>query len=91
MRWQAAHLAHADIHLRFAEPDRLELAVNVGDMDQRHVSESIEFKKLVLGELQAGRDLGPGADTGAPPDRRSGNGRLQEVSARDHGIPPGNL
>ena len=52
----------ADVHLGLAEPDRLELGVDVGDVDQRDVAEVIEFEQFVLAQaLLRGQPAPPAA------------------------------
>ena len=56
-------LTHADIDRRLAEVERFELAVNVGDMHQRDISECVELQQLVLIEAVLRGQPRPAAET----------------------------
>ena len=70
----------SDIHRRFAEIDRLELRVNVGDVDQRDIAKGVELQKLVLRQRLLGGQPGPVAETGRADKRRCGHGHLKEIA-----------
>ena len=48
MRRLPPRLADAEIDRRLAEIDRHQLAVHVGDVQQRDVAERVEFEQFVL-------------------------------------------
>ena len=50
MRRLAPRLADAEIDRRLAEIDRHELAVNIGDMQQRDVAERVELEQFGFGQ-----------------------------------------
>jgi hypothetical protein len=84
MRHVALVLADADVHLRFAEIDRLELSVNVGDMDQRDVAVGLELQQLVLRQPLLRGQLRPVAETAGAHQRRGCHAGLKKIAARDH-------
>ena len=80
----AARLADADVHFGFAKPQRHQLGVDVGDMDQGGVAVILEGQKLVLAQRLAGRDARPAAEARDADQRRGGKGCLKELASRDH-------
>ena len=71
MRRLPARLADAEIDRRLAEIDRHELAVNVGDMQQRDIAERIELQQLGFAQaLLRHRAREAAADGSAPRWRR---------------------
>ena len=91
MRRLALGLADAQVDLGFTKPDRFDLCVNVGDVDQRNVTEIIELQQLVLGQGLLGCQLRPVAEPRNPDDGRGCNRCLQELTAGDHDVSPQHL
>ena len=97
MRRLALHIAHADIPFGFAEPDRLQMGVDICDMDNRQISERVEFQQIILRQRLLRGQFAPVAITGNAVKRRSRDRGLQELAPRNHekcllgrdGIPPG--
>ncbi|OIQ71528.1 hypothetical protein GALL_468540 [mine drainage metagenome] len=85
---QALLGADAKVHLGFAEPIGHQLAVAVGDVDQRDVAGGFEIEQLMLRQALLCREARPPADAISAPDGRSGNRRLQEITPRNHTEPP---
>jgi hypothetical protein len=66
MRRLALCLADADVPFGFAEPDRLQLGMDVGDVDQGQVAEIVELQQAGPASAPAGR---PAATSCRKPDR----------------------
>ena len=80
--WNSATaVAYTEVDLRFAEIDRLQLRVNVGDVNQRHVAEGFERKQVVLGQDLLRGQTSPVAKTGRTPDGASGHTGLKKITA----------
>ena len=85
MRNEPLGLADAEIGGRFAEQERHELGVDVGDVNERDVADRIEAQQLVLRQAL----LREGA---RPVDRAEGRCRcrhLQDIAPRQHVTLPG--
>ena len=48
MRRQAGIVTNTQIDFRLAEPDRFQLRMDVGNMDQGHIAHRIELQQLIL-------------------------------------------
>ena len=48
-----------DVDRRFAKQDRFQLRVNIGDVDERDISEGFEFQQLVLRQALLSRQPRP--------------------------------
>ena len=86
VRRLALRLADAEIDRRLAEIDRHELAVNVGDMQQRDIAERIELEEFVLRQLLLREGAREAAAAG-----HQGRGRgadLKNFTAGDHLVSP---
>jgi len=66
-------IADAEIDLGLAEPDRLQLRMDVGHMDQRDIAEILERQQLLLGESLLGSQPGEIAEARNAHDRRRGH------------------
>ena len=76
MRHQPARLADAEVDRRLAEIVRHELRMQVGDMQDRHLSQRIEAQQFILREPLLRRQT---AERRAD-DRRRGDGCLSELA-----------
>ena len=85
MRHRTAIVTHSDIHRWLAEVDRLELGVNVGDVDQRDIAKGVELQKLILRQRLLGCQTGPVAKPGRAHKSGRGHRHLKEIATRDHG------
>ncbi|MCL6609290.1 MAG: nucleotide exchange factor GrpE [Geminicoccaceae bacterium] len=86
MRGQATDLAHADVGRGLAEPDRHELGMQVGEVEDRDVADRAEGQKVGLAEPVLRRQ--PTGAAGAE-DRAGGGREGQKIAAADQGGPPG--
>ena len=71
----------ADVDGGFTEVDRLQLRMDVGDVDQADVAEGVELQKLILGEALLRGQPGPVAEAGGADQSRSRHGHLQEIAS----------
>ena len=81
MRRLSLRRADAEIDRRLAEIDRHQLAMDVGDMQQRDIAERIELQQFGFAQPL----LRHGArETAAGCQRRGGGADLQQFAAGDH-------
>src|SRR5665213_4245067 len=81
MRRLPARLAYADIDRRLTEINRLQLAVDIGDMQQRHIAERVELQQLGLAHALLSHRA---CETAADRQRRGGRANLEDFTAGDH-------
>ena len=82
VRRQPLRAADAEIDRRLAEIDRLELGMNIGDVDQRHIAERFESEQVRLAEPLLRESARPPATRAG--DRRGRGGQLQKVTPCHH-------
>ena len=94
-KFGAGHMRHLalgrpdpEVDLGLAEIDRLQLRMNVGDMDQAQVAECVEFQKLVLAQCLLRRQPGPAAKPARAEQRARRHRHLKKITPRDHTMPP---
>jgi hypothetical protein len=85
MRRLAGDRANADVPLGLAEPDRLQLRVDVGEMDERDIARGVESQKVVLRQRLLGGKTGPVSGSRGPENGRRRHADLKKITARDHG------
>ena len=71
---------NAKVDFGLAEPDRLQLRMNVRDVDQRNIAESIKLKQIALAQRLLRRQLAPVAKAGCSDNRRSRHASLQKIA-----------
>ncbi len=80
MRDQTSRFAGAEIDRRFAEENRQELRMNVGDVDERDIANRLESQQRILGETLLRQRPRPAAG-------RNGHGcgsHLQKIAPGEH-------
>ena len=80
MRHGTTVVTHSNIHRRFTEIDRLELGVNVGDVDQRDIAKGVELQKLILCQRLLRCQTGPVAETRCADKRGCGHRHLKDIA-----------
>ena len=84
VRRQPLVRADADIDAGLAEVHRLQLGVQVGDVNERDVAHWLERQKLILGQRLPRGQLRPAADAGRADNGGCRHCRLEEVPPGDH-------
>ena len=86
MRRLPARRADAEIDRRLAEIDRHQLAVDVGDVQQRDVAERVELEQFGFAQpllRQSSGKIGE-REAAAKAQRRAGGADLEDFTAGDH-------
>ena len=86
MRRLSPRRADAEIDRRLAEIDRHQLAVDVGDMQQRDIAERVELQQFRLGDALLRQRAREAAASGH--ERRRGGADLENFAAGDHLVSP---
>lgn len=84
MRRFACRLANPKVDLRLAKPDRFQLGMPIGDVDQRDIAKISELQQLVLRQRLLGCQSGPISEPRNPYDDRGGYTGLQKLATADH-------
>ena len=83
--WRFAfYRSDTQIDFRFAEPDRLGLGVNIGDVDQSDVAGGFHVQQVILRQALLSCEPRPVPKTAGAVNGGCGKAGLNKVTARDH-------